>query len=142
MVNASQSIWLEHRVSYGETDAMGIVYYAEYLHMFERARSEFIRMHGMSYRQVEEQGILLPVREASCRYRSPARFDDLLHIKTTIQQWKRASLIFVYEIWNEERTLLLTEGMTEHACVSPAGKPTRAPEWLRELFSLRVPSVM
>lgn len=64
--------WFPHRVSYGETDCMGVLYYAEYLHIFERARSAFIRERGMSYADVEKRGIILPVREAQCRYRSPA----------------------------------------------------------------------
>lgn len=127
-------IWHSHRVSYGETDAMGVVYYAEYLHMFERARSEFIRAHGMSYLTVEERGLFLPVREASCRYRSPAHFDDLVHIHIAISQWKRASLIFVYELWNEDRTKILATGMTEHACVNKDGRPVAVPIWLKELL--------
>ena len=70
-------VWLAHRVSYGETDTMGYLYYAEYLHLFERSRSEYIREMGMSYAEVERLGIMLPVREAQCRYRRPARYDDL-----------------------------------------------------------------
>ena len=80
----SPAIWFTHRISYGETDTMGVLYYAEYLHIFERARSEFIRACGMSYRDVEEKDIILPVREAQCRYRSPARYDDLVQVHTAI----------------------------------------------------------
>lgn len=127
--------WLAHRVSYGETDTMGVVYYAEYLHFFERARSEFIRARGMSYAQVEEKDIMLPVREAACRYRRPARFDDLVRIRTGISQWGRASLTFVYEIWNEDKTVLLCTGSTQHACVNRTGRPVSVPEWLRALFT-------
>ena len=70
------AIWFSHRVSYGETDTMGVLYYAEYLHIFERARSEYIRALGMSYADVERRGVYLPVREAECRYRSPAHYDE------------------------------------------------------------------
>jgi hypothetical protein len=59
--------WFSHRVSYGETDSMGVLYYAEYLHIFERARNQFIRDRGLSYAMVEERGLFLPVREARCR---------------------------------------------------------------------------
>lgn len=130
----SPEIWLPHRVSYGETDAMGIVYYAEYLHYFERARSEYIRQCGISYSEVEKKGIFLPVREANCRYRSPARYDELVQVRCGICEWSRASLRFVYEIMDESRTRLLVTGMTQHATVNQAGKPVPMPDWFRELL--------
>ncbi|WP_031479059.1 acyl-CoA thioesterase [Maridesulfovibrio frigidus] len=126
--------WLDHSVSYGETDAMGVVYYAEYLHFFERARSLYIRERGMSYSVVEEKGIFLPVREASCKYRTPAHYDDMLNIHVGIREWKRASMIFVYDIYKDDRTTFVASGFTEHACVNSDGRPVRVPEWLREIF--------
>jgi acyl-CoA thioester hydrolase len=126
--------WLPHRVSYGETDAMGRVYYGEYLHLFERARGLFIREYGMSYAEVERRGLLLPVREAQCRYRKPLGYDDLAYIRVGISQWKRASIIFVYEIYDETKNDIIATGMTEHACVDPSGKPQRIPEWFRSIF--------
>lgn len=126
--------WLVHRVSYGETDAMGVLYYAEYLHIFERSRGLFIRERGMSYSEVEERGVLLPVREAWCRYRSPARYDDEIHVRCAVSQWNRASLRFVYEIKDPARTRLLAQGSTEHACVNMQGRPIGVPDWLKELF--------
>ncbi len=126
--------WLPHHVSYGETDAMGILYYAEYLHLFERSRALFIRERGLSYREVEARGVFLPVREAQCRYRSPARFDDLIWVRVGIREWGRASVVFIYEISNENRTRLLATGMTEHACVNGENKPVRVPDWLKDLF--------
>lgn len=130
----SPESWLPHHVSYGETDAMGILYYAEYLHLFERSRALFIRERGLSYREVEARGVFLPVREAQCRYRSPARFDDLIWVRLGIREWGRASMVFIYEIHNENRTRLLATGMTEHACVNGENKPVRVPEWLKDLF--------
>ncbi len=126
--------WLSHSVSYGETDAMGVVYYAEYLHFFERSRSLFIRERGMSYAEVEERGIYLPVREASCRYRTPAHYDDQLSIQVGISQWKRASIKFIYDIYKDDRFTLVATGFTEHACVNKDGRPVRVPEWLKEIF--------
>ncbi|MGE4504575.1 MAG: acyl-CoA thioesterase [Desulfovibrionaceae bacterium] len=126
--------WLEHWVSYGETDAMGVVYNAEYLHLFERARSKHCRDMGVSYREMEERGVMLPIRNASCRYRVPARYDDRIWIHCAIRDWSRASLTFVYEVWDAGRETLLAEGMTEHACVSPEGRPFRIPDWLKALF--------
>lgn len=126
--------WYSHYISYGETDAMGVLYHAEYLHLFERARSQFIRETGLSYRETEERGIMLPVREAQCRYRTPARYDDHIFVRAGIIKWGRASIDFVYEIWNEDKTVLHATGMTNHACTNPDGKPVRIPDWLRNIF--------
>lgn len=126
--------WLEHRVSYGETDSMGVLYYAEYLHIFERGRNAFIRAFGLSYREVEERGLYLPVREAGCRYRSPARYDDLIGLRSILDVWGRASLTFRYELWNEDRAKLLAEGFTQHACVNAKGRPVPMPDWFRSRF--------
>lgn len=133
----SQShVWMQHRVSYGETDAMGVLYYAEYLHIFERARSFYSRACACSYNEVEKKGILLPVREAQCRYRSPAHYDDLIWVQIAISDWKRASVRFAYRMYNEDRSLLLAEGMTEHAVYDrEQGRPVAVPGWLKEAFS-------
>ncbi len=125
--------WLAHRVSYGETDAMGVVYYANYLHWFEQARSLYIRDLGMSYRYIEDKGIFLPVREASCRYYAPARFDDLIQVHAAINTWSRASLTFIYEVTDADKTRVLTTGSTQHAVVDAQGRPQRIPDWLRQL---------
>ena len=126
--------WLTHRVSYGETDAMNVVYYAEYFHLFERARNEYIRERGMTYKEVEARGIYLPVREAEARYRFPLRYDDLVHIRAEITEWRRASMLFEYEIYNEDKSAVATSGSTLHACVNNEGKPVPVPDWLRGLF--------
>ena len=126
--------WLDHSVSYGETDAMGVVYYAEYLHYFERSRSLYIRERGISYSEVEKKGIYLPVREASCRYRIPAHYEDQLNIHVGISKWKRASVKFVYEIYKNDRSIHVASGFTEHACVNSEGRPVKVPSWLRDLF--------
>ncbi|SHN64664.1 acyl-CoA thioesterase [Desulfovibrio litoralis] len=127
--------WITHRVSYGETDMMNVVYYAEYLHYFERARNELIRNSGLSYKECELRGLFLPVREANCRYRSSARYDDLLQIRVGISEWNKASLKFIYEIYDETKTKLLATGFTLHACVNAESKPIAVPTWLKELFS-------
>ena len=131
----SPDIWLSHRVSYGETDCMGVMYYAEYLHLFERSRNEYIRSLGISYSEIEKKGALLPVREVECRYRSPARYDDLIWIRAGIDEIKKASLKFVYEIWDERKSLLLSTGSTLHAVVDRDLRPAPIPPWFRELLS-------
>lgn len=114
---------------------MGIVYYAQYLIFFERARSEFIRARGMSYALVEKRGLILPVREVQCRYKAPAHYDDLILIHAAISEWGRASIRFIYEIWNEDKTTLLTVGSTQHAVVNPQSRPIPVPDWFRKLGS-------
>lgn len=113
---------------------MGVMYYAEYFHLFERARSEFIRQRGISYAEVEKRGVLLPVRDASCRYRSPCRYDDLVWIQIGVSALGRASISFVYKVWNENKERLHAEGATQHALVNGEGRPIRMPDWFRALI--------
>ncbi len=133
----SPDVWLAHRVSYGETDTMGYLYYAEYLHLFERARGELIRSLGMSYATVEQKGVILPVREAQCRYRKAIRYDELIWIHAGVAHIGRASLQFVYTVMDTERKALLAEGHTEHACADHSGRPLRMPTWFKELIQTR-----
>lgn len=121
--------WFAHRVSYRETDTMAVVYYAEYLYFFERARTEYIRsIFALSYYELEQQGYLLPVIHADCTYKHPIRYDEYIQIKTYISQCKRASLTFSYEIYNEARVLLYALGSTTLACINQEGKPRKLPE--------------
>lgn len=131
---ANGGVWLQHRISYGETDAMGVVYYANYLHLFEISRNELIRTTGISYREVEAKGVFLPVRQADCRYRSPLRYDDLALIHGWISKWGRASLHFSYEIYSEDKSVLHATGGTQHALVGRNGRPVPVPDWLRDAF--------
>lgn len=127
-------VWWTHRVSYGETDAMGVVYYANYLHWFEQARSHFIRELGMSYAEIENRGVLLPVREAFCRYRAPARFENIVNVRTGIRTMSRASLTFVYEVYNASaNNRLMTSGYTQHPCMGSNGRPVAVPDWLIQI---------
>lgn len=132
MTHTKPILCLKHRVSYGETDTMGIMYYAEYFHIFERARNEYIRLSNVSYKEIEAKDILLPVRKASCRYRSPAHYDDLLDVYAIIDNIGRASLHFTYEIKLNEQ--ILVTGETEHACVNRNAKPVAIPSWFREIL--------
>jgi acyl-CoA thioester hydrolase len=116
------------RVIYGDTDQMGVVYYANYFRFFEAARAEFLRAHGGDYRLMEQEGYLLPVVEASCAYRAPARYDDLLRIPTQISEAKRVSLTFTYSVLRESDGELLSTGKTVHACVGRDGRPRRLPD--------------
>jgi acyl-CoA thioester hydrolase len=115
-----------YRVIYGDTDNMGVVYYANYLRIFELGRNEYMRARGLTYREVEARGLKLPVVEAHCRYLRPARYDDLLTIETRITRAKAARVSFAYALKNEAGELL-AEGHTDHAAVGDSGKPVRLP---------------
>jgi acyl-CoA thioester hydrolase len=122
----------ELRVRYGDTDAMGVVYYANYLRYFEVARVEYLRLLGHDYRALEEDGFVIAVTEASCRYLAPARFDDLVTLGCRVSELKRASLAFEYELRRQPDDALLATGRTVHACLQkPQLRPTRYPEALR-----------
>jgi acyl-CoA thioester hydrolase len=124
----------EIRVRYGDTDQMGVAYYGNYLRWFEIGRAEMLRALGRTYREVEEDGIRLPVVEAWCRYLSPARYDDLLAIETGVARLARASVRFGYRIVRVADGARLAVGGTEHCFLDVAGKPARAPAPLAELL--------
>ena len=127
----------ELRVRYAETDAMGVVYYANYFIWFELGRTDWIRAHGVTYRQFEEQGVLLPVIHAACDYRSSARYDDLVRIETTVTALSRVRVSFGYRVLRVEPgpEALLATGSTEHPFMSREGRPIRldrqSPFWLK-----------
>lgn len=122
------------RVIYGDTDQMGVVYYANYLRYFEAGRNEFIRAKGLRYRDFEEAfGLRLPVAEASVSYKLPARYDDLLDVEVSLAEVRRASARFDYRLVREGA--LLATGHTVHACVDLAGKLQRLPPLLLERLS-------
>jgi acyl-CoA thioester hydrolase len=129
------------RVIYGDTDQMGVVYYANYLRYFEFARSEFFRARGGSYRELEREGRLLPVIEATCQYKAPARYDDVLLVRTTVPEFKRATLTFHYEVRREGEEQLLCTGRTVHACIDREGKPVRLPETLKAVLAAPQPRI-
>jgi acyl-CoA thioester hydrolase len=118
-----------HRVLYGDTDQMGVVYYANYLRFFEGARNEWIRSLGITYRQIEERGLMLPVYEASVNYLRPARYDDLLEIPVDVTN-TRVKIRFEYKVKIANSDAVLALGHSVHVVVGKDGKPTRAPDWL------------
>ena len=118
----------ELRVRYAETDAMGVVYYANYLTWFELGRTDWIRAHGVTYREMEEHGILLPVVEARCSYRASARYDDPVRVATTATALTPARISFAYRVTRPEPDggeTLLAEGGTDHVFITREGKIAR-----------------
>ena len=122
------------RVRYAETDKMGVVYHANYLVWFEVGRCELLRAIGSSYRELEASGIMLPVIEAHCEYRSPARYDDELQVQTWGELLSPARVEFTYEVSRPGDGTVNALGRTVHAAVDAAGKPCRLPDHIRELF--------
>jgi acyl-CoA thioester hydrolase len=114
------------RVIYGDTDQMGVVYYANYLRYFEAGRNELIRARGLRYRDFEARfGLLLPVVEAGVKYVEAARYDDLISVETTLAEVRRASARFTYRLLRDQD--LLATGFTVHACIDPQGRVRRLP---------------
>jgi acyl-CoA thioester hydrolase len=122
------------RVRYAETDQMGVVYYANYFVWFEVARAELLRSLGWSYREMEAEGVGLPVIEAHCEYRQPARYDDVLDIRTKGALVSAACVRFDYEVVRRSDGIVTAVGRTVHAAIDPTGKPCRLPERVRTLF--------
>ena len=119
------------RVRYAETDQMGIAWHGNFLAWFEVGRTDLLRHTGLTYRDLELQGLRLPVIEAHTRYLRPARYDDALEIHTALAELRGARLRFEYTVRREGEGQLLALGSTEHAAVDPQGRPRRLPEKLR-----------
>lgn len=111
------------RVRYGETDQMGIVYHANYFVWFDIGRTEFFRSLKLSYKELEERNVLLPVIDVGCTYKISAKYDDEIIIKTRVESLKGVKLKFVYEIVRSIDNVVLAEGYTEHAFVDKELKP-------------------
>ncbi len=118
-----------YRVIYGDTDNMGIAYYANYLRWFEIGRTEMFRSLGFTYKKIEAKGIFLPVSEAYCKFISSAQYDDLLVIETSLDKSVRGGMKFDYRIFNEDGKNILAEGYTKHACLNQSGRVVRPPEF-------------
>ncbi len=121
---------IEFRVRYGETDQMSFVYHGNYAQYFEMGRVEWLRKLGISYKKMEESGIMLPVISLYTNYIKPAKYDDLLTLKTTLTNKPLVKIKFEFEIYNENKELLTTAKVTLAFINSITKKPTRAPEYL------------
>ncbi|HEU4474996.1 MAG TPA: thioesterase family protein [Gemmatimonadales bacterium] len=119
------------RVNYSETDQMGVVYHARYLVWLDVARTEHLRLAGMSYRELEEAGLRLAVAEASIRYRQPARFDDRLRIRCWVRDLASRRIDFGYAVEREEDDRLLATAFTSLLSLDRAMSFTRLPDAVR-----------
>lgn len=124
----------EIRVTYADTDQMGVVYYANYLTWFERGRTELFRNAGFAYKEMEKKDLYLPVVEANCIYKAPAYYDDLIIVKTRVDKMGRSSIYFSYEIMRKDGELLAL-GQTRHAFINSQRKVVPIPEELKKVLN-------
>jgi len=123
------------RVRYAETDQMGVVYYANYLVWMELGRVEFCRSAGIRYKDMEmNDGVLLAVAEANCRYLFPARYDEEILVKTRVKQAGSRMVRFAYEMWEVESGRKLATGETVHIFCGRDMRPLKLPEKYLGLF--------
>jgi acyl-CoA thioester hydrolase len=117
------------RVRYAETDRMGLLHHANYLVYFEQGRTELLRARGLAYKDLEDQGFLLVLTKVEVRYRSPARYDDLLTLRTTVVRTTSVRIDHRYEMMRGDT--LLAEGASTLACVDREGRVQPLPDFLR-----------
>ena len=123
------------RVRYAETDQMGYVYYGNYYTYFEVGRVEYMRARGVAYKDMEiDDDSFIVVAESQCRYRRPARYDDLLRIRTRVSELRRRTIRFSYEVLREETGELLASGDTLHVICDCQGRPKALPDKYRRYF--------
>lgn len=123
------------RVRYAETDQMGIAWHGNYLAWFEVGRTDFLRAHGLTYRELEAEGLRLPVIGVQARFLRSALYDDVLEVRTALLELRGARVRFAYEVFRQGEDKPLATGESEHASVDPQGRPQRLPEVLRRRLS-------
>lgn len=123
----------QYRVCYADTDQMGVVYYANYFMLFERARTELLRLNGLSYKEIEEQGFMLPVIDAHAKYHRPARYDDLLDVTARVVDFDGLKLKTACEV-KRDGVLLVDGDVTLVFLNAKTGRPSRPPENIRQIF--------
>lgn len=123
------------RVRYGETDQAGIAYHGGYLTWFEVGRTDLLRGEGLTYRDLENSGVRLPVIEAHARFFKPALYDDVLEVRTHVAGVSGATIRFEYQVHRADVDAPLATGFTAHATVDLSGRARRLPDSLRRLLT-------
>lgn len=123
------------RARYAETDAMGVVHHASYIAWLEQGRVELLRAHGSDYRAIEAGGIFIMLTDLQLRYLAPARFDDIVIVRTELDELRSRKLSFGYELRLAETGALLATARSQHIFVArDTGRPTRIPTDLLDLW--------
>ena len=130
MQESIKSDEIQFRVRYGETDQMGVVYHGNYAQYFEMGRTEWLRQFGFSYKQMEDDGIMLPVVSLKVNYHKPARYDDLLKVKTEVVKKPTAKIEFDYKILNEKDEMLTSGSSVLVFFDKIKNRPTRCPQYI------------
>lgn len=117
------------RVRYSETDRMGYLYYGQYPAYFEVSRTDMIRSLGLSYREIEEMGIIMPVRSLRVDYKTPALYDEVLRVKSCLSKLPEIKLDIDYEVYNEQNKLICTGNTVLVFVDAVSRRPKRAPEF-------------
>jgi acyl-CoA thioester hydrolase len=125
---------IQVRVRYSETDQMGVVYHGSYIPFFEMGRVEWLRSRGVSYKSLEESGIALPIVSMTLNYKKPARYDDLLTIKTKFKKYSSVKIEFDCEIWSEQNDLLTTAHFILVFVNMKTGRPMVPPTEILEII--------
>ncbi|GGK56364.1 MULTISPECIES: acyl-CoA thioesterase [Flavobacteriaceae] len=128
---------IEFRVRYGETDQMSYAYHGNYAAYFEMGRTEWLRKLGVSYKKMEEDGIMLPVINLNTNYLKPAKYDDILTLKTTLANKPAARIEFKFEITNQQNELLTTASATLVFVNMKTNRPTRIPKYLLDKLNIK-----
>ena len=131
MIHTSQT---RFRARYSETDKMGVIYYANYLVWMEMGRTDYCKSVGFDYRDMELDGANMAVAEATCRYMTPARYDDEILVQTQVERLNRRLITFSYVISNEQTGAVLAEGRTVHIATGNDGKSRSIPPRYLELM--------
>ena len=126
-------------VRYAETDQMGIVHHSVYPIWFECGRTDFIKYYGISYNELEELGLMLPLIRLTCEYKNPVKYGDSVLVKTRLIKATKVRLVLGYEIYAENKNLLCVQGTTEHAWTAKNLKPVNISKYKPEIFKKLVP---
>ncbi|PLX07169.1 MAG: thioesterase [Marinilabiliales bacterium] len=123
-----------HRITYGDTDAMGVMYYANYLRVYEAARTEFMHMIGFSFQEMEEKGVVCPAINVNINYKQFSKFDWLVKVVTTVEELPMVKLVFKQEMFAPDGTLINSAIVTLGFIDQVRGRAIRCPEWILNLF--------
>ncbi len=125
---------IQIRVRYGETDQMGVVYHGNYALYLEMGRIEWLRKYGISYKDMEENGVMLPVVSLAINYKKPAVYDDVIYVKTQLKKRPSAKIEFDYEITNQAGDVLTTAHTVLVFVDKKTNRPIRAPQYIMDLI--------
>lgn len=120
------------RVRYQETDNMGVVYYANYFVWFEIARSEYFRSLGISYRELEKREVFMMVASASCQYKAPSQYDDVVKIQAYVLEIRNTSIKFAYKLFVGDH--MIATGESSHVFTDKSRRPVRIPQEIRDAY--------